>query len=118
MTLSIGYVGLVSRTDEDNAAMAAFFADVLDLPVEGDAAEGYAEVKAGDVTIALHRGAMVDVKPLGGLLLQFACDDVDSEAAAVTSRGGDLAVAPTNTDWGTRHAYVRGPQGLLVELYQ
>lgn len=55
--------------------------------------------------------------PLGGVLLQLACDDVDAVADGVRRRAGDIAVEPSDTDWGTRHAYVRGPQGLLVELF-
>lgn len=117
MSLSLGYVGLLSRTDDDNAALAAFFANILGVPVSGDAGGGYAEAALGDVTVALHRGAMVDFAPLGGVLLQLSCDDVDAEVAQVRDRGGDIAVEPSETDWGTRHAYVRGPQGLLVELY-
>ena len=118
MTLTVGYVGLLSHTDEENAALASFFADALGLAVDGDAHSGYAEVKIGDVTIALHRGAMVEFTPLGGVLLQLACEDVDAEVEAVRQRGGEIALEPSDTDWGTRHAYVRGPQGLLVELYQ
>ena len=87
------------------------------MPVDGDAAAGYAEVKVGEVTVALHRGAMVDFAPIGGVLLQLACDDVDGEVEAIRHRGGDIAVEPSDTDWGSRHAYVRGPQGLLVEFY-
>jgi catechol 2,3-dioxygenase-like lactoylglutathione lyase family enzyme len=117
MTLGLGYVGLLSRTDEENVALAAFFADILEVPVEGDAAAGYAEVTLGEATIALHRGAMVDFGPVGGVLLQLSCDDVDAEVERVRRRGGDIAIEPSDTDWGTRHAYVRGPQGLLVELY-
>jgi lactoylglutathione lyase len=118
MTLTMGYVGLLSHTDQENATMAAFFADILGLEVEGDATSGYAEVHVGDVTVALHRGAMVDFTPLAGVLLQLGCDDVDRETDDVRRRGGDIAVEPSDTDWGTRHAYVRGPQGLLVELYR
>ncbi|MGI8700198.1 MAG: VOC family protein [Nocardioidaceae bacterium] len=114
--MRLGYVGLLSRTDEDNVALAAFFEQTLGLAVHGDAAGGYAEVKVGDARLALHRGAMVDFAPLGGLLLQLGCDDVDAEVAAIRGRGGDIALEPTDTDWGTRSAYVRGPQGLLVEL--
>lgn len=117
MALSLGYVGLLSSTDEENTALAAFFADILELSVEGDAAGGYAEVTVGGVTLALHRGAMVDFAPLGGVLLQLGCDDVDAEVERVRRRGGDVALEPSHTDWGTRHAYVRGPQGVLVELY-
>ncbi len=70
------------------------------------------------MTVALHRGAMVDFAPVGGVLLQLVCEDVDAEVDAIRRRGGDIAVEPSDTDWGTRHAYVRGPQGLLVELYR
>ena len=118
MPLSLGYVGLLSATNEENAALAAFFAQTLALPVDGEADEGYAEVKVGEATIALHRGAQVDFAPVGGLLLQLICEDVDGEVEAVRERGGDIAVEPCDTDWGTRHAYIRGPQGLLVELYR
>jgi catechol 2,3-dioxygenase-like lactoylglutathione lyase family enzyme len=118
MPLTMGYVGLLSQTNEDNAELTRFFADTLGLPVEGDAADGYAEVTVGTVTVALHRGAMVDFAPLGGILLQLACEDVDAEVEAVRGRGADIAREPSATDWGTRHAYVRGPQGLLVELFR
>lgn len=116
-SLTLGSVGLLSVTAEDNAALAGFFGDVLGLPVDGDAASGYAEVSIGEATVALHRGAMVDFAPIGGVLLQLACDDVDGEIERIRARGGEIAVEPSVTDWGTRHAYVRGPQGLLVELY-
>lgn len=118
MTVTLGYVGLLSRTDAENAELGAFFAQTLGLSVHGDAAEGYAEVKLGDATVALHRGAMVDFAPIGGLMLQLVCADVDAEVAAIRDRGGVIALEPADTDWGTRHAYVRGPQGLLVELYR
>ena len=62
------------------------------------------------MTVALHRGAMVDFAPIGGVLLQLACEDVDDEVEAIRQRGGDIAVEPSDTDWGTRHAYVRGPR--------
>lgn len=118
MALSFDHLGIITRSAQENADMAAFFAQVLDLLVEGDAADGYAEVHAGAMTIALHHGAMIgDIAPLGGTLLQFRCSDVDAETAAVRSRGGAISLEPTDTDWGTRSAYISGPHGLLVELY-
>jgi predicted enzyme related to lactoylglutathione lyase len=117
MTLRFDHLGLISDSAEKNKDLADFFSEVLGLEVSGDAAEGYAEVKAGAITIALHRGAMVDdVAPLGGTLLQFTSDDVRADVEAIRARGGKIALEPTPTDWGTTSAYVAGPHGVPVEL--
>jgi len=118
MALRFDHLGLVPDSAEQNKELADFFSGVLGLEVSGDAAEGYAEVKAGAITIALHRGAMVDeVAPLGGTLLQFSSDDVHADIEAIRARGGKIALEPTTTDWGTTSAYVAGPHNLLVELF-
>ena len=117
-TIALDHLGIITATNEENAAVAAFFTDVLGLPVSGDAAEGYAEVATGGPTISLHRGLMVDdVAPHGGTLLQFRCDDVQAFVAAARTRGGKIAMEPTLTDWGTESAYIAGPHGVLVEIY-
>ena len=59
-----------------------------------------------------------DVRPHGGTLLQCSADDVRAEVEAIRSRGGEVAREPFDTDWGTTSAYVAGPHGVLVELYQ
>jgi predicted enzyme related to lactoylglutathione lyase len=118
MTLRFDYLGLISDSAEKNEDLADFFSGVLGLEVSGDAAEGYAEVKAGATTIALHHGAMVDdVAPLGGTLLQSRSDNVRADIEAIRARGGKIALEPTTTDWGTTSAYVAGPHGVLVELF-
>ncbi|HEY3515221.1 VOC family protein [Kribbella sp. NPDC051137] len=118
MTIRFDHLGLVTETREQNQALADFFSGVLGLEVSGDAGEGYAEVKAGAMTIALHTGAMVDVSPLGGTLLQFSSDDVGADIEAIRERGGKIALEPLETDWGTTSAYVAGPHGVLVEIYK
>ena len=119
MAITFDHLGILSATNEQNADIARFFSDVLDLPLSGDASDGYAEVDAGGMTVALHRGAPVaDVRPHGGTLLQCSTDDVRAEVAAIRSRGGDIVKGPFDTDWGTTSAYVAGPHGVLVELYQ
>lgn len=119
MGISLDHVGIISATDEQNAEIASFFADVLGLPVSGDAAEGYAEVAAGPAVIALHSGAMDDEpRPHGGTLLQFRCDDVPAFVEEVRRRGGVISVEPVETDWGTVSAYIAGPHGVLVEVSQ
>jgi predicted enzyme related to lactoylglutathione lyase len=117
--ITLDHVGIISATDTQNADVAAFFADVLGLTVSGNPSEGYAEVNAGTARIALHSGAMDDeLRPHGGTLLQFRCDDVRAFVDEVRSRGGTISVPPTETDWGTVSAYIAGPHGVLVEVSQ
>jgi predicted enzyme related to lactoylglutathione lyase len=119
MSIRFDHLGLITATAEENSELARFFADVLGLEVTGDASEGYAEVKAGAITIALHRGNLINqVSPHGGTLLQFSSDDVRADVEAIRSRGGEVALEPIDTDWGTTTAYISGPNGVLVELYQ
>ncbi|MEV0792477.1 VOC family protein [Kribbella sp. NPDC050459] len=116
MTLRFDHVGLLTDSRDKNQEIAEFFSAVLGLEISGDAAEGYAEVKAGATTIALHMGAMTDFAPHGGTLLHFTSDDVRADVEEIRRRGGTIALEPVETDWGTS-AYVRGPHGILVEVY-
>ncbi|RZU01576.1 putative glyoxalase superfamily protein PhnB [Kribbella rubisoli] len=119
MNLRFDHLGLLTDTREKNQDLADFFADILGLEISGTASEGYAEVKAGAMTIALHTGAMVDdFGALGGTLLQFSSDDVRADIEEIRRRGGNVVLEPTETDWGTTSAYVAGPHGVLVELYK
>jgi catechol 2,3-dioxygenase-like lactoylglutathione lyase family enzyme len=117
-TIRLDHVGIVTATDQENADVAAFFRDVLGMPVAGDPAGGYAEVDVGGQVIALHRGAMSDLGPHGGTLIQCVCPDVRGRVEQIRARGGDVAVEPWDTDWGQVSAYVRGPHGVMVELAQ
>jgi predicted enzyme related to lactoylglutathione lyase len=119
MNLRFDHLGLLTDTREKNQDLADFFAGILGLEISGTASEGYAEVKAGAMTIALHTGAMVDdFGALGGTLLQFSSDDVRADIEEIRGRGGKIVLEPTETDWGTTSAYVAGPHGVLVELYK
>ncbi|TDO60987.1 catechol 2,3-dioxygenase-like lactoylglutathione lyase family enzyme [Kribbella sp. VKM Ac-2571] len=116
MNLRFDHLGLLTDSREKNQDIADFFTRVLGLEVSGNAGEGYAEVKAGVMTIALHTGAMIDdFGPHGGTLLQFSSDDVRADVEEIRTRGGKIALEPTEADWGTI-AYVAGPHGVLVEL--
>lgn len=116
--MRLTHVGIITATDAQTVEVATFFAEVLGMAVSGDPHQGFAEVDAGGTTIALHRGLMVDelLSPHGGTLLQIAVDDAAGTIEQVRARGGDVALEPVRTDWGTTSAYVRGPHGVLVEL--
>lgn len=115
MPVQFDHVGIVSPGPAENREVIAFFRDVLGCDVQGD--DGYAEAKAGAAIVALHAGARTDVGRPGGMLLQFTSDDVDADVAAIRARGGVIAAEPEDLPWG-RSAYVAGPNGVMVEIYQ
>jgi predicted enzyme related to lactoylglutathione lyase len=66
---------------------------------------------------ALHAGARSDLRQHGGTLLQLTSTDVDVDVAAIRERGGTIAADLEDMPWG-RSAYVAGPHGVMVEIYQ
>ncbi len=50
--------------------------------------------------------------------LGFKVDDVDAAYRELTERGVPSAAAPADRPWGQRTAYVRDPDGYLIELVQ
>lgn len=117
MSLRFDCVGIVSATPEENLKIAEFFRGTLNCPVEGEPLGGYAQVKIGDAMIELHVGARADVGPHGGTLIRVACDDVDAKVAEVRAKGGVIAAEPEDMPWG-RAAYIAGPNGVMVDIFQ
>lgn len=109
----------------DLEASLAFYTQTLGLPL-GHRSGVYAQLVTGDSRIALYeRSAMSEV--LGTPLLPsdpeapsfelgFKVDDVDSAYAAFVAAGAKGACPPTTRPWGQRTAYLRDPDGYLVEL--
>lgn len=99
-----------------------FYSDVLGLtPSFGAADENYASFAAGEGTVALFRrsgqGAVVGLRlPGDSALLVLEVEDVDAEVARI----GDAVIqAPVDQpEWGGRVAYLRDPDGNLIELFQ
>jgi len=48
----------------------------------------------------------------------FTVDDVDSACAELRDKGAEIAIGPLTRDPGTRLAFIRGPEGIMVELVQ
>jgi catechol 2,3-dioxygenase-like lactoylglutathione lyase family enzyme len=53
-----------------------------------------------------------------GFEIGFKVDDVDAAESELVSRGASPVVPPTDRFWGQRTAYVRDPDGHLIELAQ
>jgi lactoylglutathione lyase len=119
------YVVLVVA-DLDRAVQ--FYADVLGLPL-GHRSGPYAQFATGVTRVALYeRDAMAStlgVETLRapapdapGFELGFKVDDVDAAYAGLVAAGAEPAAPPVDRPWGQRTAYVRDPDGHLIELAQ
>ena len=53
-----------------------------------------------------------------GFEIGFKVADVDAAFSELVARGAPAVVPPTDRFWGQRTAYVRDPDGHLVELAQ
>jgi lactoylglutathione lyase len=48
----------------------------------------------------------------------FTVEDLDTTIAALRLKGADVAIGPLTRDPGTYLAFIRGPEGIMVELVQ
>jgi lactoylglutathione lyase len=118
------YVILIVQ-DLDRAL--AFYTEILGLKL-GHRSGDYAQLDTGVTRLALYtRSAMA--KTLGmslemprsnapGFELGFKVEDVDAAVNELMPRGAALAVPPEDRFWGQRTAYIRDPDGHLIELAQ
>ena len=112
---------------EDLDRALGFYVDVLGLRL-GHRSGDYAQLDTGGTRLALYtRSAMA--KPLGialdppasnapGFEVGFKVLDVDEAFVELIARGAQPMVPPTDRFWGQRTAYVRVPDGHLIELAQ
>ncbi len=104
-----------------------FYVDFLGLPL-GHRSGPYAQLATGTTRVSLYeRAAMAETlgRPLDppdadapGFELGFKVADCDAAYEELVAAGAAPAVPPTNRPWGQRTAYVRDPDGHLVELAQ
>lgn len=119
---SLDYVVLV--VDDLDRALA-FYRDTLGLPLK-HRAERFAQLETGTTRLALFtRQAMaetlhqeLDRPPASApaFELGFKVEDVDAAYRELTAAGATPVTAPETRPWGQRTAYVRDPEGNLIEL--
>jgi catechol 2,3-dioxygenase-like lactoylglutathione lyase family enzyme len=118
------YVVLIV-SDLDRAL--GFYTEVLGLPL-GHRSGDYAQLQTGTTRLALYtRSAMEKIlgmalEPPGanrpGFEIGFKVADTDVAFAELVACGASAVVPPTDRFWGQRTAYVRDPDGHLVEIAQ
>lgn len=117
---------IILLVDDLDRALA-FYTQVLGLRL-GHRSGDYAQLDTGTTRLGLYRRtAMAQVVgfPLHtpdpnapGFELGFKVPDVDVAFAELTARGATATTPPTTRPWGQRTAYVRDPDGHLIELAQ
>jgi lactoylglutathione lyase len=112
---------------QDLERSLAFYVDLLRLPLDHRSGP-YAQLRTGSTRLALfEREAMG--RTLGrrlrppdadapGFEIGFKVADVDAVFAELTAAGAAVEMPPTDRPWGQRTAYLRDPDGHLIELVQ
>jgi catechol 2,3-dioxygenase-like lactoylglutathione lyase family enzyme len=105
----------------------SFYMGCLGLDLQ-HRAEKYAQMKAGTTRLSLYtRDAMAETLGIAivapspaapAFELGFKVSDCDAAFAELVAVGAPAVVAPTTRPWGQRTAYVRDPDGNLIELAQ
>ncbi len=104
-----------------------FYVEVLGLSL-GHRSGPYAQLNTGTTRLALYeRAAMSEMlgralrapaQDAPGFELGFKVSDVDAAFSALLKQGVPVVTPPTDRHWGQRTAYVRDPDGHLIELAQ
>jgi lactoylglutathione lyase len=112
-----------------------FYRDLLGFRVtwgdEGNVYAAFSDREGTDATLALYRRQkMAEVVGTGDLppaapspsqdrvALVVATDDLDAAVERLQAQGVHFLVGPRDfPDWGIRAAYLRDPDGNLIELY-
>lgn len=112
---------------EDLDRALRFYCDTLGLRLK-HRAEHYAQFDAGSTRLSLYtRAAMAETlaMPLEApkqsapaFELGFKIADCDAAYAELIEAGSAAVTPPTTRSWGQRTAYVRDPDGNLIELAQ
>jgi catechol 2,3-dioxygenase-like lactoylglutathione lyase family enzyme len=112
---------------EDLDRALRFYTGVLGLPL-GHRSGDYAQLDTGATRLALYtRSAMAKTLSMSleappanapGFEIGFKVADVDTAFNDLVAQGAAAVMPPTDRFWGQRTAYVRDPDGHLVELAQ
>ena len=96
--------GLPVKFEDENSAVFAFGATLINLLKVGAAPELIAPAKVAD--------------PGAGARAQYTIEvsDVDAACAQLTARGVELLTGPVDRPWGPRTASFRDPAGHIWEI--
>ena len=112
---------------EDIDRAIRFYTGILGLRL-GHGSGDYAQLDTGATRLSLYtRAAMAKTLAMSleapaanapGFEIGFKVADVDAAFSELVAGGAPAVVPPTDRFWGQRTAYVRDPDGHLIELAQ
>jgi catechol 2,3-dioxygenase-like lactoylglutathione lyase family enzyme len=114
-TPPIGSVSRIMLFVKDVPTVAAFYRDVLGLPVVGEITREWVELQAGSCTVALHHAS----RPLhergdASAKIVFGVKDVPAGRALLESRG--VTMGKISTFSGIAICDGRDPEGNLFQI--
>jgi catechol 2,3-dioxygenase-like lactoylglutathione lyase family enzyme len=110
-------IGEVALFTDDVAGVAAFYGALVGAAPVAEWPGG-ALFAVGDGKLLVHeRAATLNEGPPNEDHFAFAVDDLDGVCAALVEHGVAFLAGPRDYPWG-RSAYLRDPDGRLVELVQ
>lgn len=125
--MKLSYPDYVVLIVENLDRALSFYTGVLGLQL-GHRSGDYAQLSTGATRLAFYtREAMArtlgfQLKPPGdetpGFEIGFKVENVDEAFLEIVQKGARAAMHPTTRPWGQRTAYVRDPDGHLIELAQ
>jgi lactoylglutathione lyase len=111
----VSRISVVYLYVSDMERSAAFYRDVLGIPLEGDA--DWQEASLGATRFALHR-TRDEIGPLSSGTIHVSLEVDDADAAAERLQAMGVEVSETMRDeWGTAFELV-DPDGYRLYLYQ
>lgn len=117
----IGELHKAAVVTESVAAAERFYTEVLGLEVSeripSGSGEDYVLLRAGRTLLELMPQEAMGTAP-GFHHLSFRVADVDAAAAALTAHGVAMEKEPFDAEAGLRLAFFRGPDGVLLQLFQ
>jgi catechol 2,3-dioxygenase-like lactoylglutathione lyase family enzyme len=112
--LGIRHVALFAR---DLAAAERFWVDVMGYEVEWRPDPDNLYLRGGRDNLAIHRGEPAPGGALDHIGIAVAmAEDVDAWAAHLQAKGVVLERQPKTHRDGSRSLYLRGPEGLLIQI--
>ena len=82
----------------------------------GDTVLAFASFPVADANLPLGYTKLCDMTQPAGFEIAVVTDDVPAAVQSAVNAGAALVAEPKNKPWGQTVAYVRGPDGVLIEI--
>ncbi len=115
-------LGLTPQTDDPRPPYAAFkpeLGSTLALHERANLAAALGDtLRSGVDSRSSSNGEVAPVPPADAAMVSLRVDDLGDYLAAITARGAEISGEPVAYDGRVRCAYLRDPEGNLIELQQ